>query len=86
MNQITVRGISHEVEKAIREESQRKSLSLNKAIVSLLKKGAGLQEQKEKRCVYHDLDSLFGRWSQQEADEFARNIKDQEQIDEEVWK
>jgi len=86
MNQITVRGIPPEVEKAIIEESKRRSFSLNKAIVSLLKKAAGIHEEPKERQVYHDLDELFGTWSKEDSERFELSIKDQEQIDEEVWK
>ena len=87
MDQITVRGIPPEIEKAIRNESKRKNISLNKTIVSLLKKAVGGRIKKaSKEIVYHDIDHLSGAWSRDEAQQFERNLKDQRQIDEDVWK
>lgn len=87
MYQITVRGIPPEIEKAIRNESKRKNISLNKTIVSLLKKAVGGRVKKSsKEIVYHDLDHLSGAWSKEKAQQFERNLEDQRQIDKDVWK
>jgi hypothetical protein len=87
MKQITIRGIPSEVEKAIRNESKRKGLSLNKVIISFLERTIGIQKKKAaKPLSYHDLDNLAGAWSKTEADEFERNLKDQRQIDEDIWR
>jgi len=86
MKQITIRGIPPEVEKAIRNESKRKKLSLNKAIIHLLEKTIAVQKKRvAKRASYHDLDHLSGVWSRAEAKEFERNLRDQRQIDEDIW-
>ncbi len=87
MKQITIRGIPSEIEKAIKNESKRKGLSLNKVIISFLEKTIGIQKKKVAKTVsYHDLDHLAGVWSKTETDEFQRNLKDQRQIDEDIWK
>ncbi|HCG98565.1 MAG TPA: hypothetical protein DE036_01785 [Actinobacteria bacterium] len=36
--------------------------------------------------VYHDLDSLAGTWSPEEAEEFERHLEEQRRIDEDVWR
>lgn len=87
MKQITVRGIPPEVEKTIKNESRRKNLSFNKVIVSLLEKTIGVQKKKTaKKTLYHDLDHLSGAWSKKEAEEFKKNLRDQRQIDKDIWK
>jgi len=87
MNQITIRGIPSDIEKAIRNESKRKGLSLNKVIISLLEKTVSIQKKRvAKKVSYHDLDHLSGVWSKAEAEEFEKNLRDQRQIDEDVWK
>lgn len=73
--------------KGIRKESKRNNISLNKAIVSLLERAVGRQKKKAaKEVLYHDLDHLSGAWYKEEAQQFERYLKDQYQIDEEVWK
>ncbi|MBS3909191.1 MAG: hypothetical protein KGZ93_06150 [Actinobacteria bacterium] len=87
MKQMTIRGIAPELEKVIKEEARKKGLSTNKVVVSLLEKGAGLTAKKTlKKTVYHDLDSLAGTWSSEEAEEFERHLEEQRRIDEDVWR
>lgn len=87
MKQITIRDLPREVEKTIRSESKRKGLSLNRVIISLLEKTVGAEKRRvQKRVLYHDLDHLAGTWSRAEAEEFERNLRDQRQIDEDIWK
>ncbi|HET6267256.1 MAG TPA: hypothetical protein VFG11_06020 [Acidobacteriota bacterium] len=42
--------------------------------------------QKPKKVVHHDLDSLSGSWSKEEASEFDSNLSQQRLIDPELWK
>ena len=89
MDQITIRGIPSDVERVIRQESQKSQLSLNKTIINMLRRSAGAGEQKGtcKRPVNHSFDKYFGGWTKEEADEFDRIIEEEfEQIDEEIWK
>lgn len=88
MKQITIRGIPDEVERIIKREADKKGLSLNKALLSLLEKGAGTKgrEKKKKTALSHDLDHLAGVWSKEEAETFERNLKLQRKIDEDLWK
>lgn len=86
MKQITIRSLPPDVERAIRQESKRKNLSLNKTIVGMLKRAVGAAEPAKERFLYHDLDELSGAWSVAEADEFDDYVAEQRQIDEDLWK
>lgn len=86
MKQITIRNLPPEVEKAIRSESRSKHLSLNKTIVEMLKRAAGVAQPATEPFRYHDLDDLAGGWTIAEADEFDGYLAEQRQIDEELWK
>ena len=84
---ITLRGISNEIEKMIRKEAKNKRLSLNKTLIALLEKGAGIKEvNREKVALYHDLDHLCGVWSKEEAQTFEKNLAFQRKIEEALWK
>jgi hypothetical protein len=85
MNAITVRNLPPAVAKAVREKARREKLSLNKAIVRLLEEATGVGQRKEK-IVHHDLDHLAGAWSAEEYDQFTAAIREQRQIDPEMWK
>ena len=85
MKAITVRNIPPDVAKAVKEKARKEGLSLNRAVVSLLEEAAGVATR-TKPVVHHDLDHLAGTWSQEEYDEFMEALREQRQIDPEMWK
>jgi hypothetical protein len=42
--------------------------------------------KKTKRAVHHDLDRFFGTWTKEEADAFDERLREQRQIEPEMWK
>lgn len=84
MNAITVRNLPPAVVKAVKEKARREKLSLNKAIVALLEQATGTQGGK--KVLHHDLDHLAGQWSDEEYREFMAALREQRQIDPEMWK
>ncbi len=85
MNAITVRNLPPAVAKAVKEKARKEKLSLNKAIVRLLEEATGAEKGK-KRVIHHDLDKFFGTWTKKEADTFDEALREQRQIDPEMWK
>lgn len=85
MKAITVRNIPPGVAKAVKEKARKEGLSLNRAVVRLLEEAAGVTAR-GKPVVHHDLDHLAGTWSQAEYDEFMASLRDQRQVDPEMWK
>ena len=86
IRQITVRGLDPALEDEIRRLASDEGISLNKAALRLLRKGAGLREGAPSRPVIGDgLDHLFGTWSEKEAKEFTAAIRPCERIDRELW-
>ena len=85
MNAITVRNLPAAVAKAVREKARKEKLSLNKAIVRLLEEATGVARRKE-RVFHHDLDHLAGTWSEEEYQQFMAAVREQRQIDPEMWK
>jgi hypothetical protein len=85
MNAITVRNLPPAVAKAVKEKARKEKLSLNKAIVKLLEEATGA-EKGDKKVVHHDLDHLAGTWSEAEYQEFMAALREQRQIDPEMWK
>lgn len=87
MKQLTIRGIPEEIEAIVKKEAEEKGVSLNKALISLLEKTTGINKKaKIKGKVYHDLDSLSGLWTEDEAKIFEKNLAAHRKIDEELWK
>lgn len=87
MKQLTVRGFDDELSDAIRGLARREGISLNKAALRLLRKGAGLDDGSERRGkVGSSLDHLFGSWTQEQVDEMNEALEQFEKIDEDLWR
>lgn len=80
--QTTIRDIPDDLEHALRQRARRSGESLNRTMVRLLREAVGLNPPRKKR----DLSALAGTWSQEEADEFDRQVRRSEQIDAELWR
>jgi len=86
MKPITLRGVPPEVARMIQKKSHETGESLNKVVIELLEAGAGVRRKKGREAVHHDLDDLAGAWSREEAAAFDRSLKDQREIDADLWK
>ena len=85
MKSITLRGIDEKLSLAIEFAAKKEHRSINKTIISLLRKALGFDDH-EKYLEYDDLDDLAGTWSKDDEDRFNEAVSDFERIDEEIWK
>jgi hypothetical protein len=87
MKQLSLRGFDPQLEKIIRDIARKQRISLNRATISLLRKGAGLVENRKRANVVGDsLDFLIGKWSEKESQAFLKSISPLDQIDCSFWK
>ncbi len=87
MQQLTVRGFDDRLEIAVRELARREGISLNQAVLRLLRRGAGLAEAGRRENTIGDgLDDLAGTWSPEEARLFSEAVQVFEEVDEELWR
>ena len=87
MHQLTIRGFDDELTGRIRQLARREGISLNRAVLKLLRRGAGLGEHDAGPEVVGDSpDHLIGTWTADEADEMNRALEDLSRIDDEMWK
>ena len=85
MSAITLRNLPPAVARAIREKAKKEKTSLNRAVIGLLEEATGLTSRR-KEMVHHDLDRFAGCWTEEEYDEFMETLREQRQIDPEMWK
>lgn len=78
--QYTIRGVSAQVDAALRRKAEKEKVSLNEAALKVLAKGLGVAETPSE---YHDLDELAGTWV--DDPEFDKAIADMDQVDEGLW-
>jgi hypothetical protein len=84
-HQLTLRGLDPRLRREISELARRERISLNKAAVRLLERGAGIGRTDASDRIGSSLDHLIGTWSDAEATAFLDSIKSCEQIDAELW-
>lgn len=86
MKQLTIRGFDPRLERKIRQLARAEGISLNKAVLRLLRKGAGLVEEGPGEDTVGDsLDHLIGTWTPAETAEFEDALGDLSEIDESLW-
>lgn len=85
MKAITLRQIPSELAEIIEREAAATGTSLNKTVLRLLEKAAGISGNGRRPRRFHDLDELAGSWTTKQAREFERHLGDQRQIDPDIW-
>lgn len=86
MTQLTIRGLDEQLHQRLKEEAQRRGLSMNRYVLFILEKTAGLNNGQElPRREFHDLDRLAGTWSQADYEAFKQELAQQRSIDEDLW-
>lgn len=86
MTQLTVRGYGEDLEKVLRAVARERGVSLNRAAVLLMKKGAGIAPDTSPNVVGSALDHFIGTWSPAEEQEVLDTIRSCDQLDEELWR
>ena len=86
LRQLTVRGFGDEVERRVRALARTEGISLNEAVLRLLRRGAGLHSDRSSADVVGDsLDHLGGTWSEDELRAFEEAVRPTEQVDAVFW-
>ena len=87
MDQLTITGIDDELAACLRGLAEREGISLNRAALKLLRRGAGLTDVRESTgAIGSSLDDLFGTWTEEEARRFDAALQEFEAADEEAWR
>ena len=82
---ITVRGLDDNVAEHLKGVAEQEGKSVNQFILDTLKERLGLKKQKKYTVVHHDLDHLFGLWSENEFKQIQEKIDSERKIDKELW-
>ncbi len=86
MKQLTIRGFDSRLEQCLRELARERHLSLNRAALLLMRRGAGLAERgRTSGQVGTALDTFIGAWSQEQEDELLQALDPLDRIDPEMW-
>lgn len=87
MDQLSLRGFDKELARRIRDLARREHVSLNKAALLLMRRGAGLVDAQPSQATVGDaLDQFIGRWSSADEKRLLDSIAPFETVDEALWK
>jgi hypothetical protein len=86
MNTFTIRRIPAPVEQSLRRLAQKSHQSLNKTVLNLLAKATGVMPEEQASSKRRDVKKVFRLWSAGESEDFQRNTRAFETIDEEMWR
>ena len=85
MKAVTLRNLTPELQKTIRQRAKEKQTSVNKAVLGLLEEAVGgVTSTKQRR--HYDLDALAGAWGKEEAKAFEKSLAHQRAIDPSLWR
>ena len=82
---MTIRGLEPFLIKKMKEIAKQENKSLNQFVVETLMQYMGMKKKKKFTAVYHDLDHLFGKWSEKEFNRIQGKIDSERKIDKELW-
>jgi len=83
---ITLRGLDEVLAKKLKREAEQQGKSLNQLILDTLKERLGLKKLRKFSAVHHDMDHLFGKWSEKEFQQIQGKINSERKIDKELWR
>ena len=86
MKTITVRGLDETITKNLKRMAGQNGKSVNQFVLDTLKERLGLKKEKKYTVVHHDMDHLFGIWSENEFKRIQGKIDSERKIDKDVWK
>ncbi len=84
--QLTIRGFDDELALRLRRLAEERDISLNKAALVLMRRGAGLGSSGDQANVIgNSLDQFMGVWTEEDAAELQEAMRDFDRIDEDLW-
>lgn len=86
MSNLSIRGIDPDLATTLKQQAQAIGKSVNQLVLDVLKEYTGIYKRKYFTQEYHDLDFLFGQWSENDFIKIQGKINDESQIDDELWK
>ena len=86
MGLLSIRGVDEELAVLLKKAASQEHKSVNQFVLDTIKKQLGLQKEKRFTQEWHDLDILFGSWSEDDFVRIQEKISNERQIDEELWK
>jgi hypothetical protein len=85
MKSMTIRGLEPSLIDKLKKNAKKQDKSLNQFVIDTLKRQMGMKKEKKFTAEYHDLDHLFGKWTDEEFEKIQGKIDSERKIDKEIW-
>ncbi|MDO9263317.1 MAG: antitoxin [Desulfosalsimonadaceae bacterium] len=85
MKSILIRGLEPSLADQIKTQARSLGKSVNQYIKDIIKEKIEGEGGKKYTEIHHDLDHLFGRWSEEEFQQIQGKIDSERTIDPELW-
>ena len=82
---LTIRGVDEELSTRLKKEAGEIKTSVNQLVLVSLRKQFGLAKDKRYTKEYHDSDTLFESWSDDEFEYIQGQIDRERRIDKKLW-
>ncbi len=83
---LTIRGLDKQTEAELQHLARQRKLSINKAALALIRKGAGIRDDGHgPEVIAQALDPFIGSWSEADEQEFRNAIAELNRVDESLW-
>ena len=86
MSSLSIRGLDDGLSEQLKKAASAEQQSVNQFVIDVLKQRLGLDKPQNFTRCFHDLDQLFGSWSNASFDSIQKKIDSERQIDDELWK
>jgi plasmid stability protein len=86
MGSISIRGVDEQLAALLKQQATTAQKSVNQLILEILRKHVGIDKEKKFTQEYHDLDQIFGTWTEDEFQKIQGKIDTERQVDSELWK
>lgn len=83
---LTIQNLDQTTLNRLQAEARRRGVALSVVAREALVRGLPAPSPNDAHAIHHDLDSLAGTWSEDDAHAFLSAVGDFEQIDGELWK
>ncbi|MFH2129949.1 MAG: toxin-antitoxin system HicB family antitoxin [bacterium] len=85
MKAITIRNVEPSVSEKLKCEAKNQGKSVNQFIIDMIEQNLGFKKKKKFSNIHHDLDHLFGKWTDEEYNQIQGRIDKERKIDKELW-
>lgn len=85
MKSISIRGFDARLADKLKQAAKKEGKSVNQFVIDSLKKLLGEEKEKRFTVIHHDMDHLFGKWSEKDFDRIQGKISSERKIDKELW-